>query len=147
MLKDVLRKRIVEAMKGGRALERSILKVALGEIETAETRTGEDLPDAQAVTLVRKLVKSNEESLAATTDADTRAKLEQEIAILDALLPKAMDVEAIVQALGPHTEAIRAAKADGPAIGIAMKHLKAAGAVVEGKDVGEAVRTIRAGGS
>ncbi|MDJ0975729.1 MAG: GatB/YqeY domain-containing protein [Planctomycetota bacterium] len=146
MLKDVLRERIVDAMKGGRALERSILKVALGEIETAETRTGEDLPDAQAVTLVRKLVKSNEESLEATTDPEKRAKLEQEIAILDALLPKAMDVPAIIEALAPHVDAIRAAKADGPAIGIAMKHLKAAGAVVEGKDVGAAVRSVRTSG-
>lgn len=146
MLKDTLRAQIRDAMKGGRTLERTILKVALGEIETAETRQGSDLPDAEAIKLVRKLVKSNEEFLAATADEATKEKLAAEIEILDALLPKALDVDAIVATLGEAVDEIRAAKADGPAMGVAMRHLKAAGAVVEGKDVGAAVRAIRSAG-
>lgn len=143
MLKDVIRERIVAAMKSGRVLERNILKVALGELETAETRTGKDLAEDQAITIVRKLVKSNEESLAVITDEARCEKLKQEIAILNELLPQVLDVDAIVAALADQVDAIRAAKADGPAIGMAMKHLKAAGAVIEGKDVGAAVRQIR----
>ena len=143
MLKEVMRAQILEAMKAGRTLERSILKVALGEIETAESRTGENLSEAEAAKLVRKLVKANEESLAVTTDEARCATLQREMEILDALLPPIMDVDAIVEALADHADAIRGAKADGPAIGIAMKHLKASGAEVEGKDVGEAVRRIR----
>ncbi len=143
MLKDVIRERIVAAMKGGRVLERNILKVALGELETTETRTGKDLPEDQAITIVRKLVKSNEESLAVITDEARCDKLKQEIAILNELLPQVLDVDAIVAALADQADAIRGAKADGPAIGMAMKHLKASGAVVEGKDVGTAVRQIR----
>lgn len=145
MLKDTLRSRIRDALKEGRTLERSILRVALGEIETAETRAGRDLDDAEAVALVRKIVKADEESLAATPDPAQQQKLQAEIEILDALLPKPLDVDGIVAALAPHVEAIRAAPADGPAIGIAMKHLKAAGAVVQGREVGEAVRRLRAG--
>ena len=43
------------------------------------------------------------------------------------------------------SEAILAAGSDGQATGVAMKHLKSSGAVVDGKTVSTAVRTMRAG--
>jgi hypothetical protein len=39
---------------------------------------------------------------------------------------------------------LRAAKSDGQAMGVAMKHLKAAGATVESADVQKAVAKVRA---
>lgn len=144
MLKDQMRAQIRDAMKGGRTLERTILKVALGEIETAESRTGTDLPEADAIKIVRKLVKSNEEFVAATDDEATKTKLLAEIEVLDALLPQSLDVAAITAALADVVDDIKAAKADGPAMGVAMRTLKASGAVVESKDVNAAVRAIRA---
>lgn len=143
MLKDDLRDAIKTAMREKNALARTILKVALGEIGTVESREGKDLPDADAIKIVRKLVKSNEQTLEATTDEDTRAKLTRENEILEALLPQAMGVDDIVAALAEVTDAIKGAKADGPAMGVAMKTLKASGAVVESRDVNAAVRQIR----
>ncbi len=144
MLSDTIRRRMLEAMKAGNTLERSILKVALGEIQGVEVRTGKALDDAAAQAVLRKLVKSNQESLALIEDEAQKTRLVAETAILEALLPKALDVGAIVAALEPIQDAIRAATAAGPATGIAMKHLKGQGAVVEGKDVAQAVRTLRA---
>ncbi len=143
MLRDEIRSRMVAAMKAGNALEKGVLKLALGEIQTAEARIGEDLPDEKAAGLLRKLIKSNTESLEASTDAEKRATLEQEIAILDALLPKTLDPEEIAAALEPVKEQILAAGNDGQATGVAMKHLKSSGAPVTGKDVSAAVRAMR----
>lgn len=144
MLSETIRRRMLEAMKAGNTLERSILKVALGEIQGAEVRSGNALDDAQAQAVLRKLVKSNQESLALIEDDAQKARLVAETAILEELLPKTLDVDAIVAALQPVQAAIRSATADGPATGLAMKHLKGQGAIVEGKDVAEAVRALRA---
>ena len=64
--------------------------------------------------------------------------------MLAALLPRALTEEEVVEALGDVSDAIRAAKGDGPAMGIAMKALKSTGASVEAPTVGAAVRRIRA---
>ena len=145
MLKDDIREAIKTAMRAQDKVARSILKVALGEIDTVEKRQGEDLPDADAITIVRKLVKSNEQTIEASSDDATKALLARENEILETLLPQALGVDAIVVALTDVTEAIQGAKADGPAMGVAMKTLKASGAVVESQAVAEAVRRIRSG--
>jgi uncharacterized protein len=104
-------------------------------------------------------VKANEETLSLSgslsgelasepsgglAGVDTRADtLRREIGVLAALLPQAMSVEQIAQALLPLAEAIRAAKAEGQAMGVAMKHLKASGAAVEAADVQRAVQRLR----
>jgi len=53
-------------------------------------------------------------------------------------------VEDIVSALAPVHAAIKAAGNEGQATGVAMKHLKSSGATVNGKDVAEAVKRVRA---
>ena len=143
MLSETIRRRMLEAMKAGNTLERDILKVALGEIQATAVRKGADLDDAEAVAVLRKLAKSNQESLALVQDAAKQERLEAEITVLESLLPRTLDVDAIVRALEEVSDAIVDAKADGPATGIAMKHLKTAGAAVEGKDVAAAVRRMR----
>lgn len=143
MLIDEMKSRMLRAMKSGNTVEKEILRVALGEIQTAQAR-GEASTDEGAIAIVRKLVKSNEETLAATTNEEQRRTLEQEIAVLRSLLPQTMSVPQIIEALAPVREQIRAAANEGQATGIAMKHLKAKGAVVDGKDVSAAVKQMRA---
>ena len=143
MLKDDLRAAIKAAMIEKDAVARTVLKVALGEIGTIEARTGKDLPDDEAFKIVRKLVKSNEETIEATQSEDTRKKLLRENEVLVVLLPQALGPDAIAAVLADVADAIKGAKADGPAMGIAMKTLKAAGAVVESKDVAAAVKQLR----
>ena len=93
--------------------------------------------------ILRKLLKSNEETLAATTDVEKRAVLSQEMEILATYLPKSLSVEEIVRALAPVEAAIKAAGNDGQATGIAMKQLKSAALVVNGKDVTLAIKELR----
>lgn len=143
MLKDEIRQRMVAATKAGERIEKDILKLALGEIQTVEARTGSALDDEAAGDIVRKLIKSNRESIDATADAEARARLEAEVAILDALLPRTLTTDEIVAALAPLQDAVLDAASDGQATGVAMKHLKAEGATVTGRDVSEAVRRMR----
>lgn len=144
MLIDELKKQITLAMKSGDAVARDVLRLALSEIQAAETRASAPLPESDATAIVRKLIKSNEETLGLTTDAERAATLKKETAILSGLLPKQLSVDEIVAALAGQRDAIKAAANDGQATGIAMKHLKSTGAPVSGNDVGAAVKKLRA---
>ena len=143
MLVDTLKARALEATKKKDSLATSILRLALGEMQTLEARGNRALTEEEAAGVLRKLIKSNEETLAVAEAADQKQALEQENAILRSLLPASLTPEQIVAALAPVADAVRAAKAEGPATGIAMKHLKASGAAVNGTDVAAAVKTIR----
>jgi uncharacterized protein YqeY len=143
MLVDELKKRIAQAMKDRDQVAKDVLRVALGEIQTQEHRANAPLNDEDAVAVVRKLVKSNEETIASSS-GDRAATLKRENEILAELLPKRMTVDEIVAALAPQRDAIRAAKSDGQATGVAMKHLKATGASFDGSDAAEAAKRIRA---
>jgi uncharacterized protein YqeY len=142
LLEDV-KKRMMAALKSGDVVEKEILRVAVGEIETAASRV-ETFDDESTRGILRKLVKSNEETISFETDGEKKAVLEREIAILKGFLPQSMSVDAIVEALAPVRDAVRAAGNDGQATGVAMKHLKTLAAVVGGKDVAEAVKKVRA---
>lgn len=143
MLVDDIKRRISLAMKSGDTVEKEVLRVALGEIQTGEARGGATGDEAAAAVL-RKLVKSNQETLALTADAAQKETLAREIAVLESLLPKTAGVDEIVAALAGVRDAIRAAANDGQATGVAVKHLKGAGVGASGKDVAEAVKRIRA---
>lgn len=143
VLIDELKARITAAMKAGNTVEKEVLRVALGEIQIADAR-GTAVTDESVASVLRKLIKSNEETLAATTGEAERSKLAQENVVLASLLPKSLGVPEIVAALEPIHAAIKAAGNDGQATGVAMKHLKAAAVNANGKDVTLAVKQIRA---
>jgi uncharacterized protein YqeY len=144
MLIDEIKARMFRAMKAGNTIEKEILRVAMGEITTDAAREGRKGDDEEASAILRKLIKSNQESLAEVQDPERRSELEQEIEVLAALLPPSLGPEEIAEALQPVREEIRSAKSDGQATGIAMKHLKTAKAAVDGKAVAAAVQRIRA---
>jgi len=143
MLLDEIKARMFKAMKAGKTVEREILRVAVGEITTERERDGRTGSDEEALGILKKLVKSNEESLAHVTDPEKRAVLTEEIAIISEFLPKSLSVDAIIAALAPVTAQVKAAGNEGQATGVAMKHLKASGAVVTGKEVALAVKSLR----
>lgn len=144
MLIDDIKKRIIVAMKAKNTQERDILKVVLGDLQIQETRKGQDLTDAESQQIIRKVIKGNNELLAASDDAAVAEKVGQENAILESLLPQSLTPEQIVEALAPVADAVLAAGNDGQATGVAMKHLKSTGAEVQGQDVSTAVRQMRA---
>lgn len=139
MLLDEIKAAMFAAMKSGNTVEKELLRTAIGEA----TATGEKPDDAQMTALLRKFVKSNEETQAMSADPAVKAKLVQELEILRRFLPQTLNVEQIRAALEPVTVAIRAAAGEGPATGLAVKHLKSIGALVEGKDVSLAVKSLR----
>ncbi|HVY31259.1 MAG TPA: GatB/YqeY domain-containing protein [Polyangiaceae bacterium] len=140
---DQIKARMFQAMKSGNNLEKEILKVAMGEITTDAARPGKKGDDEEAQAILKKLVKSNEESFEASQDEAQKAQLRAEIEVLNTFLPKSLGVPEIVAALTPVAEAVKTAGNDGQATGVAMKHLKTLGAVVNGKDVSAAVRQLR----
>jgi uncharacterized protein YqeY len=144
VITDEIKARMKAAMVARDEVARNVLGVAFGEIQTAEARANRALAEDEAMAVVRKLVKSNEETLShAKDDAARAAELTREIEILSSLIPKALSAEAIASALAPVADAIRAAKNDGQAMGVAMKHLKSTGAVVEAPNVQQAIKTLR----
>jgi uncharacterized protein len=143
MLLDEIKAQMFRAMKAGNVLEKEILRVAVGEITTEAAREGRKGDDEEARAIVKKLIKSNDESLATDLAPDKRAALTEENRILSAFLPKSLGVEDIVSALSAVADAVKAAGSEGQATGVAMKHLKASGANVNGKDVAEAVKRLR----
>ena len=145
MIVDDIKKRAAAAVKQGDTVVRDVLRLALGEIQMAETRKNEAGTEEEAAAALRKLIKSNEETLGALPEGDERiAILRREIEVLASLAPAQLTVAQIVEALAGHLEAIKGAAADGQATGLAMKHLKSTGADVKGTDVGLAVKQIRA---
>ena len=130
-------------MKSGNTVEKEILKVAMGEITTDAARAGRKGDDEEAQGILKKLVKSNEESIEASQDEAQKTQLRAAIEVLATFLPKSLGVPEIVAALAPVAEAVKAAGNDGQATGVAMKHLKTLGSNVNGKDVSAAVRQLR----
>jgi hypothetical protein len=144
MIVEQIRKQMKDAMKAKRDLERDVLRVALGEIQIAEARKGEALTDDEAQKIVKKLIKSNGETIEATSSAETKQKLGEENRILDALLPKTLGSNEVAALLEPIAGELRSAKSDGQATGLAMKKLKTDGVAADGKIVADAVKQIRA---
>lgn len=143
MLIDDIKKRMFAAMKAGNTVEKEILRVAMGEITMGQARAEGAFGDEEARTILRKLIKSNREALEAAPTAEAQETLREEIAVVESFLPKNLTVEQIVAELAPVADGIRSAAGAGPAMGLAMKHLKASGATVESKDVTAALSQIR----
>jgi uncharacterized protein YqeY len=138
-----LKARMTEAMRSKDDVAKNIYRLAYSEMQLASARSGKYVNDDEAIAILKKLVKSNEETLAVATDATQREALAREIALLTAMLPKTLAVPEIVAALGPVADAIRAAGNDGQATGVAMRCLKSTGASIDGKMVAAAVKQIR----
>jgi uncharacterized protein len=143
MIVDDIKKQITQAMRDRDSPRRDLLKVLLGEFQTASARTGEAMDDEQAQRIIRKMVKSNHEMIELSNRPEATEQAKAELVILESLLPKTLSVDEIISALEPVKDAVIAAGNDGQATGVAMKHLKPSGAVVEGKDVSQAVKRMR----
>lgn len=143
MLIDDVKQQVLQAMRDKDTMRRDLLKVVLGELQTAAARTGDAMDDEQAQRIIRKIVKSSHEMIELSNRPEAVAQARAELVILESLLPKTLSVGEIMAALAPVGDAVRSAGNDGQATGVAMKHLKSTGAVVEGKDVGAAVKQLR----
>lgn len=90
LIEKVRQQRLEARADKARAVELSILTLLVGELETATKGTGAEITDEKVIGAVRKLIKSNEQTiqLASQNDAtkDT-SKFVQENAVLSTFLP------------------------------------------------------------
>ncbi|OAI46541.1 hypothetical protein AYO44_11160 [Planctomycetaceae bacterium SCGC AG-212-F19] len=147
-LKEKVRQKFEDAKRAGNREDKNLRSVILGDISTAEARSGKDVSDADVEKLLRKMVESNTETVTQLkshhrADDPQVAVLEREMVFLKSLLPQTLDAEAIAKALEPVRAEIINAKSDGQAIGVAMKHLKCLSLSVQGQEVSAAVKQIR----
>lgn len=89
---ETIRTQKTEARKdANRVTEVAILNLLLGEVETVEKRTGKLYTESQVVDAIKKLIKSNDESLKHRASE----KLVIENTVLAALLPKQLTEDQI----------------------------------------------------
>jgi uncharacterized protein YqeY len=144
-LQDDLQARVTAAMKGGDHATRDTLRTVLGEAKMEAVRRKGEVSDEFILAVVRRGVTGLKETIPlARKDGRDTAPQEAELALLEALLPRAWDREAIAAALAPHRDDLRAAKNDGQAMGVAMQVLKAQGATTSPDDVKAIVAATRA---
>lgn len=87
-LKDQIKQDRLYFRKEKAHMSSSILGVVLGEIDTAEKRTGDALPDDKVVHIIKKLIESCE-----ATGSDG------EVAVLKAYLPKQLTTMALMEVI------------------------------------------------
>lgn len=147
---ETLKARLLASRKAGNAAEMGVLQVILGDASTLQARSGKPPADDEVEKLIRKTLLGNQETMGlmaerGMTGTDNYAKLQTETALLQSLLPQTLSVEAIVAELAAIADAVKAAKNDGQATGVAMKHFKGKGLRVLGEDVTAAVKRLRGG--
>jgi uncharacterized protein len=141
-LAEQIKKRMFAAMKSGNTVEKEILRVATGEITMTAARESRDLSDEDVQGILRKMMKSIRESLV-DAPADAATALKEELEVIESLLPKSLSLDEVVAALDGVKANIVAAAGEGPAMGVAMKTLKAQGLVVDAKEVSAAIKKLR----
>jgi len=144
MLLDTIKSAMFAAMKSGDAIAKEAYRTAMGELTTDAARPGRTGSDEEGFAILKKLVKSAEETRATLGDDDPRkADAAREIELLSAFLPKGLSEADLIAALASVHEAIKGAGNDGAATGVAMKLVKAQGLAADGKLVSAAVKAIR----
>lgn len=133
-----LRQLIADAPPSSSA--RNLFKVVLGEWQTKTTF--DKGTDEVGYNIIRKMIKANEENLGYLAEGDSRrAQYQEENELLSALMPSFLSAEQIQAELAGVD--LTAAKSDGQAMGLAMKHLKSKGLSVEGDTVKQVVAGMR----
>ena len=121
---------------------RNILKVVLGEIQRIPPTM--KTTDEAGYKVVKDMIKANEELMRLKpVESDGHQKLAAENLILRPLLPAYWSAEESQAFLVKEGLDLKTAKGEGPAVGMAMKSLKAVNAPVEGETVKKVVAALR----
>ncbi|HVS40476.1 MAG TPA: GatB/YqeY domain-containing protein [Gemmataceae bacterium] len=141
--------KLTEAMKAKDDLAKDMLRVILGEVSTRKARTGKEPRDEEVHAIIRSVMTNNAETRKeleqrGQTAHESYERLGRENAYLAALLPKTLDQDAIRKELEAIAAELKAAKNDGQATGLAVKHVKQKGLTVLGEDVAAVVKQMRA---
>lgn len=92
MLKDTVRKDMLDAMKNKDTDKKNILSILLNGLQMAEKEKKSALTEAEEAQVVLKLVKQVKETIdSAKNREDIRSKAENELAAINVYAPKMMD--------------------------------------------------------
>lgn len=149
MIIENIKKAIVEAMKAGRKSEITIMKVALGDMQTIENRQGK-ITEEECVRVINKVIQANEESIKVVPPNHPKVNeiatiLQAENEVLRRFLPlmwNEKEIETFINEQGLITQ-IKESKTEGQAMGVAIKALKAAKAPHQATDVKIIVERLR----
>jgi len=141
---EQIRNDLTASMKARDAARTSTLRMLMSELKREEIDKGTQLTDEVVMQVVKKAVKSREDSVAAYRNgnrADLAEKEEAEIAILSAYLPEPLSTDELDAAI---RELITATGATSPRdMGRIMKGLKERfGERVDGKAASNRVREL-----
>lgn len=141
-LEKKIRDKITE--KGFSSDEGKFLRVVLGEVQLEQNRPG--FKEEKSLGVIKKMIAGNNETLGYLTKDDSRfGALEAENELLQQFLPSYLsedEIEESIKAAGVDSEIVSAGN-EGQAMGLAMKHFKMAGLVVEGGTVKSVVERLR----
>ena len=83
------------ALKAGDKVTKSILTVILGDVTTQAKRENTEVTDEICLTIIRKIVKSIEQTIALTLN--TSSVQELQLKVLNSYLPKSLSKEEIIK--------------------------------------------------
>lgn len=94
---DIVRKAMVEAMKGGQKERKEALSMLLGALKNATIDKRADLTDEESDVVIRKEIKQTKETLEMTPAdrTDIIAQCNLRIAVYEEFVPKMMEVDEI----------------------------------------------------
>lgn len=134
MLIDIIKADITTATRMRNQLASDILKVVLGECQTKNNFTDEFI-----VRYCRDIVKGNNE----TMSFGDSVKLSRENELLRSYLPKEVSEADLLVYANQIPDDIKAAKSDGQAVGVLVKHVKTLGLLANGDLAKKVVATLR----
>jgi uncharacterized protein YqeY len=146
-LKTTLKNDMFAAMVKRDTLKKEILQVTLGEVTLRESRSGVNIPDSEVISILKKLVSSNNEVLEymkTSPDKYEPAKLQREISILETYIPKSLTTDEIVSKLSDELkeEILGTLPNNGKLIGKVIKFLKGLGLQANGEDVKSVIQLL-----
>lgn len=141
-IEEKIQKLIKEAILKGEKENVLSLRTILGELQRFSSK--EKLSDDKAIKIIQKMIESLKEIINIKKDQNKDCSKDiGELNLMETLVPKSLSVEEITKELSMISSDIRTMADHGPAMGMAMKHLKSKNLQVNGNDVLVAVENIR----
>lgn len=137
-LLNTIRDALTEAINNKAESRKSILKVLMSDIQ----RLHGEVTDKQIVTIIKKMIENNNETMKHMEDETKKSLLMAENLVLGEFMPKMASKETIMAELIKIKDAM-ALQPDGVAMNIAMTHLKNLNINVDGKLVKQCVDEVR----
>lgn len=142
MIIDELKSKAMSALKAGRKDDAALYRLVIGQSQQLDKCTDDNIYN-----IIRKLIKSNTETIESIKDFPERDGQRQvlfnENLLLSALLPPSISADDIFKFIKDNNIDVKSCKNDGQAVGMVMKEFKAKNITVDGGIVKEVIFKYR----